>query len=41
MFTSNPQWLEVPISRINHDGPKDVRAIEAPLSYLTLAEEIS
>ena len=24
----NPQWLELPISRTNFHGPKDVRAIE-------------
>ena len=27
----NPQWLELPISRTNFHGPKDVRAIEVPL----------
>ena len=24
----NPQWLELPMSRMNFHGPKDVRAIE-------------
>ena len=24
----SPQWLELPMSRINFHGPKDVRAIE-------------
>ena len=24
----NPQWLELPMSRTNFHGPKDVRAIE-------------
>ena len=27
----NPQWLELPISRTNFHGPKDVRVIEARL----------
>ena len=27
----NPQWLEIPISRTNFHGPKDVRAIEVRL----------
>ena len=27
----NPQWPELPISRINFHGPKDVRAIEVLL----------
>ena len=27
----NPQWLELPISRTNFHGPKDVRAIEVGL----------
>ena len=27
----NPQWLELPMSRTNFHGPKDVRAIEVPL----------
>ena len=27
----NPQWLELPMSRTNFYGPKDVRAIEVPL----------
>ena len=34
----NPQWLELPLSRINFHGPKDVRAIEVLLyleSYLS------
>ena len=24
----NPQWFELPMSRTNFNGPKDVRAIE-------------
>ena len=24
----NPQWLELPMSRMNFHGPKDIRAIE-------------
>ena len=31
----NPQWLELPVSRTNFHGPKDVRAIEVRL-YLLL-----
>ena len=27
----NPQWLELPMSRINFHGPKDVWAIEVLL----------
>ena len=27
----NPQWLELPMSRTNFHGPKDVRAIEVQL----------
>ena len=27
----NPQWLELPMSRTNFRGPKDVRAIEVRL----------
>ena len=27
----NPQWLELPMSRANFHGPKDVRAIEVRL----------
>ena len=30
----NPHWLELPMSRINFHGPKDVRAIEV-LMYVT------
>ena len=30
----NPQWLKLPISRINFHGPKDVRAIEVRLQTL-------
>ena len=30
----NPHWLELPMSRINFHGPKDVRAIEV-LMYAT------
>ena len=29
----NPQWLELPMSRINFHGPKDVRAIEVRLYF--------
>ena len=29
----NPQWLELPMSRTNSHGPKDVRAIEVRLYY--------
>ena len=32
--TINPQWLELPISRKNFHGPKDVRAIEVWLYFL-------
>ena len=28
---SNPQWLKLPLSRINFHGPKDVQAIESLL----------
>ena len=28
---NNPQWLELPMSRTNFHGPKDVRAIEVRL----------
>ena len=28
VFMINPQWLELPMSRTNFHGPKDVRAIE-------------
>ena len=27
----NPQWLELPMSRMNFHGPKDIRAIEVRL----------
>ena len=27
----NPQWLDLPMSRTNFHGPKDVRAIELRL----------
>ena len=30
----NPQWLELPMSRTNFHGPKDVRAIEVRLYML-------
>ena len=30
----NPQWLELPMSRTNFHGPKDVRAIEVRLYNL-------
>ena len=32
---NNPHWLELPLSRTNFHGPKDVRAIEVPL-YLDI-----
>ena len=32
----NPQWLELPMSRTNFHGPKDVRAIEVRLYMLGL-----
>ena len=35
----NPQWLELPISRIDFHGPKDVRAIEVRL-YMCLTQSI-
>ena len=31
----NPQWLELPMSRTNFHGPKDVRAIEVRLYFVT------
>ena len=34
----NPQWLELPMSRTNFHGPKDVRAIEVRL-YFSLNEK--
>ena len=42
---TNPQWLKLPMSRINFHGPKDVRAIEILLyvvgmHYKYLAEVI-
>ena len=36
----NPQWLELPLSRINFHGPKDVRAIEV-LLYIILTNPCS
>ena len=33
----NPQWLELPMSRMNFHGPKHVRAIEVRL-YVTSKE---
>ena len=35
----NPQWLELPLSRINFHGPKEVRATEVLLcsDILTLS----
>ena len=30
----NPQWLELPISGTNYNGPKDVQAIEVRLYIL-------
>ena len=35
----NPQWLELPISRTNFHGPKDVRAIEVRL-YIVYDKEV-
>ena len=32
----NPQWLELPMSRTNFHGPKDVRAIEVRLYFVSL-----
>ena len=29
----NPQWFELPMSRTNFHGPKDVRAIEVRLYF--------
>ena len=35
----NPQWLELPMSRMNFHGPKDVRAIEVRLYiYIDIKE---
>ena len=36
----NPQWLELPMSRTNFHGPKDVRAVEVRLyvARVTMAE---
>ena len=31
----SPQWLELPMSRINFHGPKDVRAIAVLLYFVT------
>ena len=38
----NPQWLELPMSRTNFHGRKDVRAIEVRLTIKQLkgSEEI-
>ena len=35
----NPQWLELPMSRTNFHGPRDVRAIEVRLYKDGLVEE--
>ena len=35
-----PQWLELPISRTNFHGPKDVRAIEVRLHYQNLPADM-
>ena len=35
----NPQWLELPMSRTNFHGPKDVRAIEVRL-YVSLTSGV-
>ena len=32
----NPQWLELPMSRTNFHGPKDVRVIEIRLYEVLL-----
>ena len=34
----NPQWFELPMSRTNFHGPKDVRAIEVRL-YIHATQE--
>ena len=34
----NPQWLELPMSRPNFHGPKDVRAIEVRLYIENIVE---
>ena len=34
----NPQWLELPMSRTNFHGPKDVRAIEVRL-YMNTSDK--
>ena len=34
----NPQWLELPMSRTNFHGPKDVQAIEVRL-YIALGDD--
>ena len=36
----NPQWLELPMSRTNFHGPKDVRAIEVRLYFYSLLDAI-
>ena len=36
LLPNNPQWLELPMSRTNFHGPKDVRAIEV-LLYIVFA----
>ena len=41
----NPQWLKLPMSRMNFHGPEDVRAIEVRLYVVgthlkCLAEEL-
>ena len=30
----NPQWLELPVSRTNFHGPKDVQATEVRLYFI-------
>ena len=32
-FMINPQWLELPMSKINFHGPKDVRVFEINCLY--------
>ena len=34
----NPQWLELPMSRTNFHGPKDVRAIEVRLYFILILQ---
>ena len=36
----NPQWLELPMSRTNFHGPKDVRVIEVRLCVYYIFAQI-